>query len=550
MNFFQEFRTETKLLLVVALAAAVLVVVGIWLFQATGPGSSSPIPTPSPQMVDGEEITITGIVLKNDREFLPVDGPAILSVQTQGFGVVSVLYHPGEAECENLAALEAGGEVSDGEEIEVFGKVVGSTLETCASASYYIREINLTENQEEVNRFSNWQTYRNSHFEFQYPSGWTQSIQPTGSGSIVSWQSLDNVYMLTLTTRANQFEGGKFVNSAEELYQSSVREKKSITLDGVEAIQLLPQGTQSEAAFLYQGTIYTLSFENKASDEARIQAGFDTFDQILSTFRFVEEKARIPSEDEALISSIRSNACYGHIGKCDDFVDRYIVDQQPLPSNVVEDDETLKNFLREGLNLFSSEELPLYRGIVGEEGEVGVLTYYNNIDNPVIIKITQESNLEGVLWLVPVNFFDSHGLRIFIGDMKELVANEPPFFRVSFTARVGTCVPVGGSFGLYQIGDEKALFNQLEKKVSIRTHIDNPQEGRVVESDISFEDTNGDGNMEVVQKGTEIICAEREDPNVRYSCTSCATEELTNEIEKIFIWDSTQKRFVEKILKE
>ncbi|HEX9722514.1 MAG TPA: PsbP-related protein [Candidatus Paceibacterota bacterium] len=59
MNFFQEFRTETKLLLVVVLAAIIIAVGAILLLKGVGLGPSSPTPTVSPrqQANDTEDFT-------------------------------------------------------------------------------------------------------------------------------------------------------------------------------------------------------------------------------------------------------------------------------------------------------------------------------------------------------------------------------------------------------------------------------------------------------------------------------------------------------------
>jgi hypothetical protein len=158
-----------------------------------------------------------------------------------------------------------------------------------------------------INSVEGWQTYHNNQLEFKYPSNWIQSdAQLIGSGSIQLWVSSDDVYALSLTRRANQFEGRKFVNTVDELFQSTVREKKKIMLGGVEAIKLLPkefgsgtpdQKTETELSFLYEGSIHTLSFESKTSDMARVRIGSGTFDQILSTFRFVEPEGELKPAD-------------------------------------------------------------------------------------------------------------------------------------------------------------------------------------------------------------------------------------------------------------
>ncbi|HEX9721987.1 MAG TPA: hypothetical protein VGA53_01860 [Candidatus Paceibacterota bacterium] len=65
MSFFQEFRTETKLLLVVALTAIILVVGGIFLLRGMGSPlvaqTSPPIPSPQPQTIDAEDFTLSEV---------------------------------------------------------------------------------------------------------------------------------------------------------------------------------------------------------------------------------------------------------------------------------------------------------------------------------------------------------------------------------------------------------------------------------------------------------------------------------------------------------
>ena len=65
MNFFQEFRTETKLLLVVALVAIVLAVGGIWLLRAGVSNQATHTPSPTPQaqneVLDTEDFTLSEV---------------------------------------------------------------------------------------------------------------------------------------------------------------------------------------------------------------------------------------------------------------------------------------------------------------------------------------------------------------------------------------------------------------------------------------------------------------------------------------------------------
>ena len=89
MTFFQEFRTETKLLLVVALAAVILAAGGIWLLKGVGlepssPSPPPPAPAPSPQ-AQTEEVDISAWqIYRNDEYGFEVKYPSELSVTAEG----------------------------------------------------------------------------------------------------------------------------------------------------------------------------------------------------------------------------------------------------------------------------------------------------------------------------------------------------------------------------------------------------------------------------------------------------------------------------------
>ena len=88
-----------------------------------------------------EEQIIRGIVTENDRR-CRTDFLCLLRIRVNGEEVV-LIYHYGEwPPCINTDAIRAGNVIEEGDEVEVFGKVIGGgEITTCDSEDYYIKKL-------------------------------------------------------------------------------------------------------------------------------------------------------------------------------------------------------------------------------------------------------------------------------------------------------------------------------------------------------------------------------------------------------------------------
>ena len=134
--------------------------------------------------------------------------------------------------------------------------------------------------------------YIDENVSFNYPSDWEQtSYDVLGSRSIVEIQDKQNFYTLTFTTQANYNNGtGKPYESLQEF--AGIDYLKPFDVDGQEAIQPLPRAGSENISAVYffskdKKSIYILELEANITDEDNVQQSWKQFDQILSTFRFL-----------------------------------------------------------------------------------------------------------------------------------------------------------------------------------------------------------------------------------------------------------------------
>jgi len=152
---------------------------------------------------------------------------------------------------------------------------------------------------------TDWMVYSNTHVSFEYPSSWVKkNPQPIGSGLVQEIQSPDRTYTLTFTSRANynNATGEPFSSLGEFVGDYPEGKTEKTTLDQREAIRILPYtspayiGTDKEsdhsAVYVFskdQQTIYILEITIQAKqDMAKVRVGHRTFNQVLSTFKFLD----------------------------------------------------------------------------------------------------------------------------------------------------------------------------------------------------------------------------------------------------------------------
>ncbi|MBI3379334.1 hypothetical protein HY029_01105 [Candidatus Gottesmanbacteria bacterium] len=143
----------------------------------------------------------------------------------------------------------------------------------------------------------NWQTYTYGKISFKYPQSFQKKPQAIGiSKSLDTFTSEDSIYKLSFVSSANFSEqtGKPIYPSLEDIIKAnSGHEVQRIMLDNHPAIKVLPYtisiGTANETvnSSVYTMGIEIISIEIKSTDQAKVKAGNEIFDQILSTFKFL-----------------------------------------------------------------------------------------------------------------------------------------------------------------------------------------------------------------------------------------------------------------------
>lgn len=149
---------------------------------------------------------------------------------------------------------------------------------------------------------SNWKTYINGNVEFsiKYPPSWKESpSQLTGNAFSQEIKDQDGFYTFEIYYRVNYNTGtGKPYNSLQE-HANMPYPGKILSIDGVEAMQYLPRaGSENVNSIDFfskdKRKIYSVALTTgKSTFEVSMQQvteGQKLFDQILSTFKFVDQQ--------------------------------------------------------------------------------------------------------------------------------------------------------------------------------------------------------------------------------------------------------------------
>lgn len=151
----------------------------------------------------------------------------------------------------------------------------------------------------------NWQTYTSGdgQFSFKYPQSLFYKKEPQTIGfssSVDIFKSADGIYTLNFGSSANFSEqtGKPIYSSLDDIIQKySGHAAQRITLDNQPALKILPYTTNirtpnetvTSAVISLTKGITSISIEIKTTDQAKVRIGNDIFNQILSTFKFLDQ---------------------------------------------------------------------------------------------------------------------------------------------------------------------------------------------------------------------------------------------------------------------
>ena len=155
---------------------------------------------------------------------------------------------------------------------------------------------------------ADWKVYSFSDGSFKYPNGWVEKlILIRGSGFTQEIEDKDGLYHLTFFTQGNynQITGNPY-STLEEVIGPPPNILETITVDGQKAGRTLPRArSENKNAVIFfskdKKTIYTIELDTGSTTladpkvtEESVKTGQKLFDQILSTFRFVDSPSASP----------------------------------------------------------------------------------------------------------------------------------------------------------------------------------------------------------------------------------------------------------------
>ena len=275
-----------KLPLVIALVATTLTVGGILLLKTFQSSPTLPSAPTSTQLTTGEEVKTQGVVRANNQG-CEIDADCFIVLkEPKTDKEIRVIYQPGWTVCAERDVLPNSNPytIQVGDEVEVYGKVTSENfISICESAAYYIRRLT-KESDVDTNT---WQTYRNKEFGFEvkYPPDWSVS---DNAGISLGKNSLD-VAIIVWNDGSKEYAEAQWQSVPCAPYgdggcaplgnkETKIIEVNGNTvywkIDGYNQIHVFIPNQQENKTV----EMYTVHLQNKG-----------LFDQILSTFRFVEK---------------------------------------------------------------------------------------------------------------------------------------------------------------------------------------------------------------------------------------------------------------------
>lgn len=152
-----------------------------------------------------------------------------------------------------------------------------------------------TPSSQQDGELTGWKVFSHDTISFKYPSSWElMPTQPSGSGFYQEVKDPSGIYSLTFSTEGNyNNQTGKPFKDLYEYINMPYRVKE-VTAGGQEAVQPLPRAGSEN--------IYGVFFFSKDAesilnltlgtprDGLKIEEGQKLFDQILSTFKFLDQE--------------------------------------------------------------------------------------------------------------------------------------------------------------------------------------------------------------------------------------------------------------------